>query len=106
MYYVMYKEFAQPILDNHPEAAQYDNQALVLTGTMPKNFTGEINHLHELGFNESGDSEQVGLSPVELTAIVDGLRLQEPNEMLAMISKPQGKWLYKNHEAFMPTIEE
>ncbi len=98
MYYAMYKVFAEPILSNQPKAAQYDNQTIILTSICPVTFKGEINDISKLGFDELDEGN--GLSPEQLTALVDSLRAQEPNKMLLKMTKQQGRWLYDNHPAF------
>lgn len=106
MYYLMYAEFAQPLLNKNPHSVPYDHNKLVLSGSYPIGFTGVENRVCDLGFNETGDAELTGITPVQLASIVDALRAQEPNENMAIVSRAQGKWLYANHPAFMPVITD
>ena len=106
MYYLMYTEFAEPLLTKNPSSVPYDGAKLMLSGSYPTGFTGIENRLCDLGLNENEDPELTGLTPLELTSIVDSLRAQEPNANMALVSKSQGEWLYANHPAFMPEIAE
>jgi len=65
--------------------------------------TRENNRLDHLGFNPDNDPEQTGLSTEQLVTIIDGLVAQDPNEVMGVLSKAQGKWLHANHEAFKQT---
>ena len=115
VYWVMAKQFADIILATSPNAAQYDEDPvsgemqLILTAIEPVGFTGTTIDLSLQGFIETpnpDDPDEVGLSPTELTATVDNMRAAEATGALVILSKPQGKWLRKNHPAFMPKVSE
>lgn len=106
MYYLMYAEYAEPLLAKNPHSVPYDTNRLILSGSAPIGFTSAINRICDLGFNPTEDAELTGLTPTQLTSIVDALRAQEPNDNMAIVSKSQGRWLYDNHPAFMPEITE
>jgi hypothetical protein len=95
-YFIMHRDFAEPLLKKFPKAAKYDKKQLRLVGEMPDDFEGEIVRLYDMG-----------LTMTQLSELVDGLR-NEPTHTgkLVIISTAQGKWLYANHEAFMPIITE
>ena len=106
MYYLMYTEFAEPLLAKNKNSVPYDGVKLLLSGSYPIGFTGEEIRLCDEGFNEFDDPEQTGLTPAQLTAKVDYLRSLTPNPDMALVSRAQGKWLYRNHPAFMPEVTE
>ncbi len=95
-YYLMHKDFAEPLLAMYPKAARYDNGDLVLTGEFPTGFTGGITDISADGFGEDGLSEQ------QLTARINVARANNPSGKLIILSGAQGKWLYKNHPSFKP----
>ncbi len=86
-YYVMNKDFAEPIL---PNVAWYDNETLALTGTPPENFDGEVVRICDLE-----------LSSEQLTDLIDKLKAEECTGKLVILSISQGKWLYANHPDFI-----
>jgi len=91
----MHKDFAAPLTDLYPSAAQYDNNEVRLIGEMPKDFKGEIVRLYK------DVSTTTGL----LDAIYK-LRNEVNTGKLVMLRKDQGRWLCKNHPAFMSTEDE
>ncbi len=97
-YYIMNIDFAEPLLSKHPKAPLYDDGKLVLTGDMPEAFEGQIVDLYSEGFGEDGLSEN------QLNARVNILRSGAPSGKLIIASKPQGRYLYENHPAFMPVV--
>ena len=127
----MHKDFAEPLLTKQPKAALYDNQTLVLSITPPDDFEGETIELYKLGFttqecdvtlteiltglaNRAAFTEadlavierikaNGGLSPSLLTGLIDYMRADTPTGKLVVVNKPQALWLYKNHNAFIPT---
>lgn len=133
LYYVMHKDFAEPILSTQPKAAQYDDKKLILTSIKPKNFDGEVLELYKLGFAEQecdvtlvqvltglanranfteddlANIEKIhangGLSPTLLTGLIDYMRSDTPTGKLIIINKSQAKWLYENHDSFKPVAE-
>jgi len=134
LYYIMHKDFAEPLLAKQPKAALYDEQTLVLAVTPPKNFEGETIELYKLGFTEqecdvtlteilTGLANRAefteadlavierikangGLSPSLLTGLIDYMRADIPTGKLIVISKAQGWYLYENHPNFMPKQTE
>ena len=95
-YYIMHRDFS---VLNH-DAAKYDGDTdetklLRLAGDMPVNFEGEIVRICDLDITMG-----------ELSDLVDVMRAEEHTGKLVIISKPQGRWLYDNHEAFKPIQEE
>ncbi len=69
-------------------------------------YKGDVNRIDHKGFNPDNDPEQEGLSTEQLSTMMTGLANQEPNTVLGVLSIPQGKWLYANHEAFKPKQEQ
>jgi hypothetical protein len=104
MYYLMYAEFAEPLLAKNPHSVPYDGVKLLLSGSYPIGFEGIENRICDLGFNPTEDVEQTGLTTTQLISIVDALRAKEPNNNMAVVSREQGKWLYANHPAFIPPV--
>ena len=76
-----------------------------LTEVEISQFEGAVNRIDQLGFNPDDDPEIEGLSIAQLNVIIDQLLAQEPNDNLAVLSIPQGKWLYANHPDFKPVEE-
>lgn len=134
LYYIMHKDFAEPLLAKQPKAARYDSQTLVLSITPPDDFEGETIELYKLGFTEQECNvtlteiltglanraefteadlaviERIkangGLSPTLLTGLIDYMRAEEHTGKLVIVSKSQGWHLYENHTSFMPTQTE
>lgn len=134
LYYIMHKDFAEPLLDKRPKSALYDEQKLVLAVTPPESFEGETIELWKLGFttqecdvtlteiltglaNRAEFTEadlavierikaNGGLSPLLLTGLIDYMRADTPTGKLIVISKAQGWYLYENHPSFMPKVTE
>ena len=134
LYYIMHKDFAEPLLVKQPKAARYDEQTLVLSITPPDDFEGEVIELYKLGFIEQecdvtlteiltglanraafteADLEVIerikangGLSPSLLTGLIDYMRAEEHTGKMVIVSKVQGWYLYENHEAFIPKVSE
>ena len=50
--------------------------------------------------------DKLEISNDELSAMVSELITREPNEVMAILSIPQGKWLYANHPEFKPVSTE
>lgn len=130
LYYIMHKDFAEPLLIKQPEAAKYDEKTLVLSIEPPASFEGETIELWKLGFTTqecdvtlteilTGLANRAdftpedllviqrihangGMSPSLLTGLIDFMRAEEHTGKLVIISKSQGRWLYDNHSAFKP----
>lgn len=73
-----------------------------LTEAEISKYEGTVNRIDRLGFNPDDETEQNGLSTGELSSIMSRLATQEPNEVLGVLSIPQGRWLYANHNDFKP----
>lgn len=101
LYYAMHKGFAEPILDMFPGASWHGEFRVV--GAPPQNFQGETLDLYLAGFDETGEN---GLTPVQFKALVDVKAAEVFTGKLIIMTKPQGKWLEKNHPAFMTEVVE
>lgn len=92
----MYKEFAEFT------GALYADKVMLagLTEIEIAALKGEKNRLDHKGFNP--DYKDIdGLTPIELTATIDGLLAQEPNDKVLILMLVHGKWLKYNHPDFM-----
>ena len=89
MYYLMNKDFAQPLLADFPNAISYDSGKVRLTGQAPVGFSGDVENIY---------SEL--LTGEDLTIRFDGYLNGTPNGTMAILSNSQGRWLYDNHDAF------
>ena len=99
-YYILAKEFAEPILSMHPKAAQYNDKKLILSRTEPKDFKGEVVDLSQIDDNNEEET-----SYTNLVLTVNQMLLEVPTGRLVKISiTPQGKYLYANHLAFKPEV--
>jgi len=90
-YYIMHKDFAEPLLAMHSKAARYDNKTLVLTGDMPKDFKGEIVPICDME-----------LTNEQLLTLVDNLRAETSHtgKLVKVKREGQGDYILANHPAF------
>ena len=95
MYFIMHKDFAQPMLDKYPDAARYGDGDYILTGEMPEGFSGQVVDLRDKKFTDK-----------QLTDRVNLLRTEKPTGRVLALNGEQGDYLYRNHPDFMPSDEE
>lgn len=89
------------VLSDYPTPAIHG--AFYVVGSMPKGYDGETLDLYLAGLDETGEN---GLTPIQFKALVDSELSKEHTGKIIIMTKAQGKWLEKNHPAFMSAVTE